>query len=40
LPERRQTIGREFEPWNRERVAVDTTNGGADHCVAAILAAL
>ena len=40
LPSWQGTIGRKFEPWNRARFIVDTAKRSADHCVAAILAAL
>jgi len=38
-PDWRETIGRAYEPWDRERLLIDTAESSPDECATAILAA-
>lgn len=40
LPDWEQVVGREYEPWNRDRIVVDTVGQGPEDSLASLLKAL
>ncbi|MFI6401833.1 AAA family ATPase [Streptomyces sp. NPDC050548] len=40
LPDWEQVVGREYEPWNRDRIVVDTSGQGPEDSLASLLEAL
>lgn len=40
LPDWEQVVGREYEPWNRDRILVDTVGQGPEDSLASLLKAL
>ncbi|MGW0834647.1 AAA family ATPase [Streptomyces prunicolor] len=40
LPDWEQVVGREYEPWNRDRIVVDTAGQGPEDSLASLLEAL
>lgn len=40
LPDWEQVVGREYEPWNHDRIVVDTAGQGPEDSLASLLDAL
>ena len=40
LPDWEQVVGREYEPWNRDRIVIDTVGQGPEDSLASLLKAL